>query len=771
MLFLLSALIVGVGSAGATDVTYTISTKNTLSVTGTAPANSSATMVETYSASRQMTSGNEQTLTLSGYNGYRITSLTLSMKSNQKGGAGKLSYSTDDGANFTYIVGDLSNGAAFNTGSWYGSWSTTYVNVTFSDLNIECGASNVIFKIRATTNSLYCQSYTITYEKIGPADLTSFSFANATPAVQLSKNGSVYEASYTQTATATPATYDGSISYSIDYENSDYTDDEADINAETGEVTILLDDNTAGSLVVKAAASATSKFNAANTSYTLSVTAAPVGVGTPTFDVATGSYYYGKVVKIASTNADRIYYTTDGTTPSNVNGTLYDKASGVVINKTMTLKAIGYDGETASEVGSVAYTLLAPEVPTFSVTAGGVEEGTALELTIGEGGVKVVYTTDGTSPTVSSAEYSSAIEIDRPMTIKAVTVDAGNNLSDVTSSTYTIVVKKNVVLWAEDFSEYSDDDVPSGGTYSYECTNSTKIYGTGTAYAGGALPELLVNGSFSATIPLNDIVGTLVLTYKNNNGNLSVSSSTTGVVLSGDTSADKDKDINIVTVSGVKADMTSLVLNFTSTKNTRLDNISLTFNATLNTEAVTVSSAGLATYASDFDLDFTDVEGLEAYIAKENGSKIVLEQVEKVPAGEGMLLRATNGGTNFNVPLATSTDDTTGNIFVRGTGAAVASQGDASYNYILNKVDGVVGFYRAAGHTVATNRAYLATTIANARIALDFNEEATAISDFFGRKDKVEKTNAKLIFNVNGQRVVAPQKGLYIINGKKVVVK
>ena len=119
-----------------------------------------------------MTSGNSQTLTLSGYNGYEITQIKLSMSSNTKGGAGKLYYSTDGGSSWTYIIGTSTSGVAFNQTDWYGSWSTSYVDITKSDLSISCGSSDVIIKIEATANSLYCQSYTLTYSAADNTDYT-----------------------------------------------------------------------------------------------------------------------------------------------------------------------------------------------------------------------------------------------------------------------------------------------------------------------------------------------------------------------------------------------------------------------------------------------------------------------------------------------------------------------------------------------------------------------------------------------------------------------
>lgn len=142
-------------------VTYTISAKNTLTTTGTAPTGSSAAIVETYGTSKQMTSGCSQTLTLTDFGDWKITRIVLSMKSNQNGGGGSLSYSTDGGTNFSTLAS-----GNFNTDAWNGSYTTNYTNVT-KNVNFTTVANkDVVIKIEANANSLYCGSYAITYEPI-----------------------------------------------------------------------------------------------------------------------------------------------------------------------------------------------------------------------------------------------------------------------------------------------------------------------------------------------------------------------------------------------------------------------------------------------------------------------------------------------------------------------------------------------------------------------------------------------------------------------------
>lgn len=185
-----------------------------------------------------------------------------------------------------------------------------------------------------------------------------------------------------------------------------------------------------------------------------------------------------------------------------------------------------------------------------------------------------------------------------------------------------------------------------------------------------------------------------------------------------------------------------------------------------NGRTIDITDAGFATYVGDVDLDFTSVTGLKAYKATVTGTDIAFTKVTTVPAGEGVLLQGDEG--TYIVPSTTgvaawAADD---NAFIAGTGAAVAT-GSGPYNYILNKVGGVVGFYKAAGQTVATNRAYLQTTTSQARIALNFDEDVTAINE---AKSQKPIANGQY-FDLQGRRVAQPTRGLYIVNGKKVVIK
>jgi len=156
LLFLLG---IAFGVKGQT-VTYTVASVSSVTTSGTAPSGSSATYSQTYTTAKQITGSNSATLTLSNYTGYQITSVVLEMHSNASAGAGGMTVVA--GAT---TISSVAASTKFNDAAWYGSWSSpTYVNITKTPSAYTVGGGeNVVITINASTNSLYIQSYTITY--------------------------------------------------------------------------------------------------------------------------------------------------------------------------------------------------------------------------------------------------------------------------------------------------------------------------------------------------------------------------------------------------------------------------------------------------------------------------------------------------------------------------------------------------------------------------------------------------------------------------------
>lgn len=191
------------------------------------------------------------------------------------------------------------------------------------------------------------------------------------------------------------------------------------------------------------------------------------------------------------------------------------------------------------------------------------------------------------------------------------------------------------------------------------------------------------------------------------------------------------------------------------------------------TETVSVGADGLATYCSAFDVDFSDAKEIAAYKASVGEGVVLLTKVETVAAGEGVLLRSLNGGEVTEVlPIeeATKNDD---NAFVGTFEATVLKEADGNVtNFVLSKVDGVVGFFKANDTRVPAWNAYLPVE--------NYNAEASAkglqivFSDATGivgvQDSQMVEDNA--FYTLSGVRVANPKaKGIYIHNGKKVIIK
>ena len=211
-----------------------------------------------------MTSGHSQTLTLSGFNGFKITAITLSMRANKSSGAGKLSYSLDNGSTYSYIIGSASSGVNFNNEAWNGSYSTEFVDVTKNvDIDI-LNNNNFIIKIEATANSLYCRSYTITYEPVSSSAEATTTTINATGITNTDVYTSTAAGSLAATVSADGAAISGA---SVTWSGNN--DAVATINASTGAVTLV----SAGTVTFTANyAGVSGEYQASSDTYEMTVT-------------------------------------------------------------------------------------------------------------------------------------------------------------------------------------------------------------------------------------------------------------------------------------------------------------------------------------------------------------------------------------------------------------------------------------------------------------------------------------------------------------------
>ena len=172
-----------------------------------------------------------------------------------------------------------------------------------------------------------------------------------------------------------------------------------------------------------------------------------------------------------------------------------------------------------------------------------------------------------------------------------------------------------------------------------------------------------------------------------------------------------------------------------------------------------VTTAEWGTYSFDNPVSFGG--DVKAYPATYDAGVVTLHPVTTLAVNTGVIVNADAGDYNASVipdasVVAEENDLKVSNGSVTGNGTIFA----------LGKKNGVVGFAKVKTDVaVPAGKAYLVIPAAG-REFLGFGEDATGVETL---KQEVKAGNQ--YFNLAGQRVAQPTKGLYIVNGKKVIVK
>ena len=191
-------------------------------------------------------------------------------------------------------------------------------------------------------------------------------------------------------------------------------------------------------------------------------------------------------------------------------------------------------------------------------------------------------------------------------------------------------------------------------------------------------------------------------------------------------------------------------------------------------DEITIKEIGKTTWCSEYDLDFTNVAGIKAYTATgyNNITKTIwLTRVMEVPAGTGLLVKGDPG--TYKIPHA-EVQSYYVNMLVGNLGATIsiaAADGDKT-NYYLSGKDGTFVSVNGSAN-IGKNKAYLqlpTSVFGGTRsigISYDDEDGTTSIKNL--TTDLTEGEGEW--YTLQGQRVAKPGKGLYIRNGKKVIVR
>ena len=290
-------------------------------------------------------------------------------------------------------------------------------------------------------------------------------------------------------------------------------------------------------------------------------------------------------------------------------------------------------------------------------------------------------------------------------------------------------------------------------SYDYTANAATKV-SYKVSKDGGSTQEALDWTEFEADMADARVVATLAYGL---DGTLSITTTSTGVANGYIYYVDQD-------VTGLTSDLT---INL-SVNNSWLEVLSVGQTAV----GGKIASKGISSLASAYGLDFSAATGLTgAYVVtKTTNDAVTLASVDEMPANSGVILMG-EANAAYSIPVkAGATFDGTNLLQAAVTATTLA---DGSF-YILQsgKFCKVEGAADEAARTVPAGKAYLlASDVPSSAPALMFvfadDMQTTGIQDVRSKMADVRGD----IFDLQGRKVANPTKGMYIVNGKKVIVK
>lgn len=179
-------------------------------------------------------------------------------------------------------------------------------------------------------------------------------------------------------------------------------------------------------------------------------------------------------------------------------------------------------------------------------------------------------------------------------------------------------------------------------------------------------------------------------------------------------------------------------------------------------EAIRLAADGYSTYCSENRLDISRTTGVTAYIVNNvTETTVELQEVSVIPAETGFILKGTGSAWYDLYKTVSAADDVSENQ-LHGTLTATTAPANT---FALSTKKGVTGFYPVStGLTIPAHKAYLTLSGSTSR-SLTIDGEITGIMNVREEGTPVE------FYNLQGVKMQRPIKGIYISNGKKVVIK
>ena len=524
-------------------------------------------------------------------------------------------------------------------------------------------------------------------------------------------------------------------------------------------------------------------------------------VSKPVFDPAAGTYTTAQSVTITcATEGATIYYTTNGDEPT-TSSTVYNNNTPVSITTTgTTLKAIAVkDGLVDSNVASATYTIQ-PEAPVIS------EQNGEIVITAAKG-LSIYYTTDGSNPTNENEnnKYTAPIPFSGTVTVKAIAYDTYGNPSAVSTKQFSNISPNPKEINSGYYVKVtSESDLEDGDAILIvNEDNKVAISSTQNDNNRGQADVTLGSGFIvdpSADVQKVILVGSSGAWYfcvgdEDNPAYLYAASSSSNWLRTEDTpdnnakatiSFDSEGNATITfqgsnTRNLLKYNSSSSI--FSCYKSGQLD-VQIYKEVEAETETVNIGSTKYATlyYGTE---NLIVPANVTAMTYKANGDKIAVSKTyasgEVIPAGTAVVLEGTAAGAyNFFVTTVEGEGDSESNLYGLDVAGTTPAPGEGEYYYYkLSKkskdaADNTVGFYFGAeggGQFALTgpHRAYLAIPK-----PIDGNVVSAFVFDeTVGISQIKNVTSNDSIYTLSGVKVSNNNlsKGIYIVNGKKIVIK
>ncbi len=301
-------------------------------------------------------------------------------------------------------------------------------------------------------------------------------------------------------------------------------------------------------------------------------------------------------------------------------------------------------------------------------------------------------------------------------------------------------------------------------------TNGLTQSGLGSDYSGTSAPTTKLK--FDTTgdyviLKINEIPGDLSFDIKGN--------SFSGGTFNVQVSADGETFVNFLTyteLGDTKTESYELdpevryikwIYTEKSTGNVGLGNIKVTKPIVVN-----VGEAGYTTFSTNNNT--VSFEGVKAYIVTDvSGGNVTLKEISEAPFDTPVIIEASEGA--HKLKQISSAAPVEGNKLQASRGSTRGGDAPLYDIYVLAEKNDKIGFYKLGnGVIVPAGKCYLEikkSTSAPDYLAFYFGDETTGINDV---RSKVADVRGE-VYDLQGRKVAQPTKGLYIVNGKKIVIK